>query len=330
MTDQELRALVRLAMDIRDMYQLSPDRRAAIRARVLSRLDAPSAPTLGQRLAGIGAQVPLRAPPLSRIGTIALVLLALVGGASSVSAESVPDDPLYALKLNSEQMRLTLARAGADRAAVELGIAESRLREASSLAAQDREAEADAAASAFGEHLANAVASLEESAASSAEMVEQLRARIARQRAQLNGSGDVPDALNVMATLTQDLAKPGVDGSSIANAAALLAERAAGMAKTSVDQIVSQQVRAVPATARPTARTAPTALSSEQRAKLQATAKAAKDAADRARAAAERAKKAAAQKAKQPKASANRDAGDGEAGNSDGERGNSDGEGGDR
>jgi hypothetical protein len=229
-------------------------------------------------------------PLVSRAATIALIVLALVGGASAASADSLPDDPLYGLKLNAEQMRLSLAQTDADRAAVELVIAETRLRETTALVAQSRDAEADAAASAYGEYVAVAAARLAESAPP--DLVDQLRARVARQRTQLlaPAAADTPSAVAVLASMTQQIAaEPDADGSSIADAAARAAEQAATMARSAAEAAATKV--SVPATARPAA-------TAEQRAKLQAAAKAAQNAAQRARAAAERAKKAAEKKAK--------------------------------
>ena len=283
MSDQEIRALVRVAMDVRGVSSaLNRERRETLRARVMRQLDAALRPTLRERVGAAGALLGRPFPALSRVATIALVFVSLVAGASAASADSLPDDPLYGLKLSSEQLRLSLAHDATDRAAVELGIAENRLREASALAAQDRDTEADAAASAFGEHLANAVASLEESTAAPSDLVEQLRTRVARQREQLKpATPDAePNAVTVLASATLEIATPGADGGTIADAAARAAEQAATLAHSPTQRM----------------------LSPEQRAKVQAAAKAAKDAAGRARAAAERAKKAAAQRAKREKA----------------------------
>src|SRR3989442_1425207 len=305
-TDPEVRSLVRLAMDVRDVRNgLTPERRAALKLRVLRRLASSRPRTFAERLPAVATLASRPLPLLSRAGTIALVVIALVGGASAVSADSLPDDPLYSLKLNSEQVRLSLAQNAADRAAVELGIAETRLREVTALTAQNRDAEADAAASSFGEYLANAAASIEEaSSPQSSDLVRQLRTRVAQQESQLGQSvlQPMPNAVSVIVSVAQEIAGvPSTDGSAIADAAARAAEAAATMAKTTVDeQVVLAQPRsgsAQPGTVRPTVQTTPRpTLSPEQRTKLQAAAKAAKQAAQRARAAAERAKKAAAQK----------------------------------
>jgi hypothetical protein len=278
LTDHEIRGLVRVAIDVRDVRnELTAERRASLRSRVLSVIERGERPTLAERLGAVAAFLARPLPVLSRAGTIALVLVAIVGGASAVSADSLPDDPLYALKLNSEQMRLSLARDAADRAAVEFGIAETRLREASALAAQDRDAEADAAASAFGEYLANAAASVAES--TSPDLVTQLRARLAQQRAALRPvAAASPNAVTVLASMTQEIASVDADSVAIADAAARGSEAAASLARN--------------------ARATPRQLSAEQRAKLQAAAKAAKDAADRARAAADRVKKTATERSK--------------------------------
>jgi hypothetical protein len=274
---------------------MRPDRRAAVKLQVLRRVSLPPAAPLGERVREAFAYLLRPLPALSRAGTLALIAIALVAGTSAASADSLPDDPLYALKLNSEQMRLGLAQNAQDRAAVQLVIAETRLREANALAAQDRDAEADAAASAYGEYLANAVATLESSPTSS-DLVEQLRARVAQQQFELKTRADAtPNVVTLLEAVTREIATPGADGGSIADAAARAAEEAATMARKSVDAQVTAPARSAQsaASARPTARPTARSLSPQQQAKLQAAAKAAQEAAERARAAAERAKKAA-------------------------------------
>src|SRR2546428_1110669 len=185
--DGELRDLVRLAAGIRnDREALTPERRAALKARILRRLDAATGPTLAER-AALAARLLARPLPLvARAAVIVLLLASLGAGATLASADAVPDDTLYGVKLSSEQMRLALAQTPEDRAAVELTIAEHRLQESTSLAGQDRDAEADAAVSEFGEHLAVAAAYLEDAApASSSALVAQLRNRLVQQQDRL-------------------------------------------------------------------------------------------------------------------------------------------------
>jgi len=106
--------------------------RARIRRRVLAVV--PPRPGIGDRAYGLLALLAAPAPHLVR----AIVSFALVAGvvasATVASADALPDEPLYAMKIASEQLRLALAVSPEDRAAVELSMAQHRLAEAERLA----------------------------------------------------------------------------------------------------------------------------------------------------------------------------------------------------
>jgi len=81
-------------------------------------------------------------------------------GAVVASADTLPDDLLYPVKIATEQVRLALADAPGDRAGVELSIAEHRLTEAEKLAGSGRTSDALVASAMFSQHIASAAAEL--------------------------------------------------------------------------------------------------------------------------------------------------------------------------
>jgi uncharacterized protein DUF5667 len=125
-------------------------------------------------------------PPASALvfRAIALMLVtSFAAGAALATQDSLPDSPLHDVKIATEEVRLSLAQSSGHLVAVELDIAQARLREAAVLQAQDRQVEAEAAISAYGEHVANAAAHFEESAtgAGSAALI-QFRAQVIKQQ----------------------------------------------------------------------------------------------------------------------------------------------------
>lgn len=146
----------------------------------------PGRPRLSDHFVAVFSVLAAPTPYLVRTLVVAVVILSLVAGATAASADSLPDEPLYGLKLASEHVRLSLARTPADRAAVELSLAERRLAEAERLAADGRESAALVSSSAYGEHLANAaaeLASVERLEPKAAPLVAQLISRLVEQRA---------------------------------------------------------------------------------------------------------------------------------------------------
>lgn len=309
--DPEMRRMVRLASAIQlEAERLSPERRAALKARVLRKLEVDPRPTLARRLREVVVVIARPLPAASRAAVVVLLLVSLAGGATAASAGSLPDDPLYGMKLTAERMRLDLAQHPTDRAVVELTIAESRLWEATALAALEREAEADAAVSQFGEHLASAAALLGEARppARSWALVEQFQARFASQQERFLAdvrhiaAGTSPStAVSVLSEITALIASGDVaTAAKIADVAARGAEHAASNAS----RRVPGDTRAAPSSRqRSDAQTAAgprpaqdgKELPKSLKEKIEAVAKAAKDAAKRAREAADRARHAAEQ-----------------------------------
>ncbi len=236
--DPEIRELVRLAAHLnrgRDM--LTPERRAALKARILRRLDEPSPRVaLADRLAGAFGLLARPAAFAPRAAAAVVMVTAFAALATVAAAESLPDEPLYGWKLAVEEARLSLAQTPEERAAVELSIAEHRLKEATVLAERSRDGEADVATSAFGAHLAAAAAQLEESNENPLpSALEQLRQNLVRQQrfttgAQhpANAQRTTPPAIAVLNELTASVGTgKSVAPDKVAEAAARAAERAA-------------------------------------------------------------------------------------------------------
>ncbi|MGH2492295.1 MAG: DUF5667 domain-containing protein [Candidatus Limnocylindria bacterium] len=122
----------------------------------------PRRPTIVDRAAVAFAMLAKPAPYAVRGITVAALCIALVAGATVASAETLPDDALYSLKLAGEDLRLTLALSAEDRAAVQLSIAEHRFAEAQALAASGRDEDALVASSTYSQQIAEAAAELAE------------------------------------------------------------------------------------------------------------------------------------------------------------------------
>ena len=163
---------------------LNDDERARIRYQVLSSLRGRET-TLGDRVYDVVAFAALPAPHIVRALAIATILVGIVATATVASADSLPDDALYGMKLAGEQMRLALALSPEDRAAVELSMAEHRLKEAERLALDGRTSDALVATSSYGEHLATAAAALatiERLDPTAGPVVDRLRQRLVEQQ----------------------------------------------------------------------------------------------------------------------------------------------------
>jgi len=163
---------------------LDEDQRARIRYQVLASLRGRSI-TLGDRLYDALALAALPAPHIVRVLVVITILLGILATATVASAQSLPDDALYGLKLAGEQVRLALALTPEDRAAVELSMAEHRLAEAEQLALDGRTSDVLVATSSYGEHLANAAAALatvERVDPNAGAVVDRLRQRVADQQ----------------------------------------------------------------------------------------------------------------------------------------------------
>ncbi len=159
--DPELREAVRIALRLHKGVPEAPDAytRARMRARIMARLQ-PHRPTLWDN-AWTAVELLSRPAPYIVRGIGFAVLLVCVGmGTVVASADTLPDDLLYPLKLASEQVRLALADAPGDRAGVELSIADHRLREAEALAGSGRTSDALVASAMYSQHIASAAAEL--------------------------------------------------------------------------------------------------------------------------------------------------------------------------
>ena len=169
---------------------LDEEQRARIRRRVLGSV-RPLRRTLADRVTDRAydafALLAIPAPHLVRAIVAGAVIVSIVGTATVASADALPNDPLYTVKVAGEQLRLTLARTPEDRASVELSMAEHRHVEAVRLVEDGRPADAIVVTSAYGTHLANAAAELatvERLNVASRPVVEQLKQRLWEQQAQ--------------------------------------------------------------------------------------------------------------------------------------------------
>jgi uncharacterized protein DUF5667 len=197
--DPQLRETVRLALRLHKDPYTAPDARtrSRIRSRVLFGLHPRNATVL-DRLAVVFELLGRPTPYAMRALAVGLIVIAIGASTAVVSAGTVADDPLYSVKITSEQMRLALATSPEDRAVVELSIAEHRLAEATALATLGDEDNAIVATSEYGEHMANAAAELaqvEMLQPETATLVIQLQQRIDDHRA---------TAVAVLARLAED------------------------------------------------------------------------------------------------------------------------------
>jgi hypothetical protein len=173
---------------------------------------------------------------------LTVLLVSSFGAGTALAADaSLPNEPLHGVKLATEEMRLGFAQAPDERVAVLLDIAEARLTEAKELQAGQRDAEADAAVSAYAERVAEAAVHVEEQAAEAPAAAERFRSDVRMQQAGIPSgataeASSVAIALELRPTLERNRqAAP----HEIAAAAAAVADKAA----TSVEQ------RVVPAAA---------------------------------------------------------------------------------
>jgi uncharacterized protein DUF5667 len=271
--DPELRETVRLALRLHKDPYSGPDAKARsrIRSRVFQTL-RPRPASLADRIVITFELLAKPAPYAMRFFAIAIIVVCIGASTALVSAGTVADDPLYSVKLASEQMRLALAATPEDRAIVELSIAEHRLAEAATLATGGYDDDVIVATSEYGEHLANAAAELaqvELSAPETATLVVQLQQKIDEHRATAAAvstrlaadpsTAPAAAALAVLATTnapSQNLSP----AAAIAEQAADAADRAATVA----EQKVAPRSSAAPkAGATPQRTTAPAAASAK-------------------------------------------------------------------
>ncbi|MGH3359780.1 MAG: DUF5667 domain-containing protein [Nocardioidaceae bacterium] len=131
-TDRELNEFVSLARTVRQMpaVQLRDETRAAMRARLVSEaeyvLTAPSAPVTSPR--------PRRHKGIRVAVGATVIVTAMSGGLVSVSANSLPGDLLYPIKMGVERVETTFDGGPADAGRTRFEHASNRLDEAEQLA----------------------------------------------------------------------------------------------------------------------------------------------------------------------------------------------------
>lgn len=182
--DPELRDAVGSALGMgAGGARMDAARRARIRRIVLAAAPRQARPS--DRAVGVLTLVASPAPHAVRLLAVLVLCAGLLAGATVAGADSLPDEPLYGVKVAAEQLRLALAAAPEDRAAVELSLAEHRLHEAERLAARGSESGALIAAGAYAAHLASAAAELSQVVAPAPRalaLLTQLESRLAQQR----------------------------------------------------------------------------------------------------------------------------------------------------
>lgn len=181
--DPKLRESVRVALHMHEDAPSGPDEytRRRMRARVMSGL-RPRRPTLRDNAWAALWFLGRPAPYIVRSVALAAIVVCSGLGATITSAESLPDDALYPVKIASETVRLALAGAPEDRAAVELTIAEHRLVEAEKLAESGRSSEALVASAVYSQYIAWAALELAPQADQSASVNAQLEQSFNAQR----------------------------------------------------------------------------------------------------------------------------------------------------
>ena len=197
----ELRESVRIALHLHADAPSVPDAytKARMRTRVMARLD-PRSRRLRDTAWTFLELLARPAPYIVRGVALGSLVLCFALAGFAASADALPDDTLYPVKIAAEQVRLALAAAPADRAAVEMSIAEHRLGEAEKLAATGRTSDALVASAFYSEHIAAAAAEL--APADEIDLSMQLESRFSAQRER---------ALSLAATLATDVKSERVD-----------------------------------------------------------------------------------------------------------------------
>ena len=234
--DAKLREAVRVALR---MHKYAPSgldalARERMRDRVLGSV-RPRRPTIADRAAIAFEVLAKPAPYAVRAIAVGALCIATVAGATVAGADTLPNDPLYSLKLAGEDLRLTLAVSAGDRAAVQLSIAEHRLAEAEALATSGRDEDALVASSTYSQQIAQAaaeLAELEELQPEVVALVTQLDDRFNQQRSRLqllatklSADPSTQRASEIMAVVAAPTLAPGLVGVQ------RIAETAAGVAE---------------------------------------------------------------------------------------------------
>lgn len=230
--DASQREAVRIALRLHKESAQEPDAytRIRMRARVLGTL-RPRHATLRDHAWTALELIARPAPYLMRAIAVASVLVCFGMGAIVASADTMPDDLLYPVKLGTETVRLGLAETDAERAVIELSIAEHRLHEAERLAASGRASDALVASAMYSQHVAWAAADLAPQAPSDLALQLEQRFDADRTRAQtlastLSANTKSAGAARVLMLLAQPTALPGDTGMQrVASTAAGVAEQ---------------------------------------------------------------------------------------------------------
>jgi len=224
--------------------------RERMRDRVLGSV-RPRRPTLADRAVIAFEVLAKPAPYAARAFAVGAICIATIAGATVAGADTLPNDPLYSLKLASEDLRLTLAVSAGDRAAVQLSIAEHRLAEAEALATSGRDEDALVASSTYSQQIAQAaaeLAELEELQPEVVALVAQLDDRFNEQRSRvqllatkLSADPTTLRASEIMAVVAAPTLAPGLVGVQ------RIAETAAGVAEDlASDKTLTGSPRASP------------------------------------------------------------------------------------
>jgi len=190
------------------------------------------------------------APYVVRGIAVIAICVGLVAGAIVAGADTLPNDPLYSVKLAGEDVRLTLALSAQDRAAVQLSIAEHRLAEAERLATTGRDDDTLVASSTYSQQIAEAAAELAELEDLQPEvvaLVAQLDDRFNEQRSRmqvlaskLSADPNTMRASQIIAVVAAPTLAPGLVGVQ------RIAETAAGVAEDLASQTTQPTPRASP------------------------------------------------------------------------------------
>jgi hypothetical protein len=234
--DAKLRQAVHVAIRIQMNSERGLDAlaRARIRDRVLGSIE-PRRATLVDRAVVAFEMMGKPAPYALRGIAVAALCIATVAGATVASADTLPNDALYPMKLAGEDLRLTLALSAEDRASVQLSIAEHRLAEAEALASSGRDEDTLVVSSTYSQQIAEAAAELAELEALQPEVValiaqlddryNEQRSRMQTLAAKLSSDPATLHASEILAVIAAPTLAPGLFGVQ------RIAETAAGVAE---------------------------------------------------------------------------------------------------
>ncbi|TMC02022.1 MAG: hypothetical protein E6J35_09830 [Chloroflexi bacterium] len=228
--------------------------RERMRSRVLGSL-RPRRPTFADRALVAFEVLAKPAPYAVRVIAIGALCIATIAGATVAGADTLPDDPLYSLKLAGEDLRLTFALSANDRASVQLSIAEHRLAEAEALATNGRDEDALVASSTYSQQIAEAAAELAELEELQPEVValaaqlddrfNEQRSRVQLLATKLSADPATVRASRILQVVAAPTLAPGLSGvQRIAETAAGVAEDLASQTTLAAAPRASPQPRA--------------------------------------------------------------------------------------